>query len=114
MKKQVAARKTVKTATVKASRPRVTEWTLGVVAERAMEAHRLECKAAHAYADAIDRANLYKTRNGIERIDLKCPKFQRFTRKQWGAYLEARDEAKKARARLKTACRNAARNGLWH
>lgn len=96
-----------KTTKRPASRPRVTEWTKEVVAERALDVYAMERAADHAYSNAIERCEKFKEHEGIEgHVDLKRPDLRRYTAKQWNAYLVAKGEAKKARARLKTACRN--------
>jgi hypothetical protein len=90
-----------------ASRPRVTEWTKEVVAERALDLYAFERTAELAYGRAIQRAEEFKEKHDIDgHVDHKDPAFRRYTAKQWNAYLEAKDEVKKAKARLTTACRN--------
>ena len=90
-----------------ASRPRVTEWTKEVVAERALDLYAMERTANWAYNSAIERSDKFKEKHGIEgHVDHKRADFRSFTAKQWNAYLDAKDEVKKSKARLETACRN--------
>jgi hypothetical protein len=100
-KKQTA----VKKATLQ--RPRVTEWTKEVVAERALDLYAFERTAKSAYGRAIQRAEEFKEKHGIDgHVDHKDPAFREYTWKTWGAYLGAKDDVKKAKARLMTACHN--------
>ncbi|MFC5427611.1 hypothetical protein ACFPTO_02110 [Paraburkholderia denitrificans] len=85
-------------------KPRVT-WDEGEVAKRALEWFELERKASTAYSAALRRADEFKEENAIVRVDLNDPEFQDFTRDTWFAYLDAKAEVKKAKARLDTACR---------
>ncbi|MFM0057076.1 hypothetical protein PQR64_15750 [Paraburkholderia phytofirmans] len=87
--------------------PRVTEWTKEVVAERALDLYACESVANMAYGRAIERCEEFKEEYGIDgHVDHKREDFQRYTADTWGAYLTAKDEVKKAKARLITACHN--------
>jgi hypothetical protein len=87
--------------------PRVTEWTKKVVAERALDLYAMERAAGAAYNRAIERCDKFKEKHGIDgHVDHKRADFRSFTAKQWNAYLDAKDEVKKSKARLVTACRN--------
>jgi len=96
-----------KKVTPPASRSRVTAWTQEVVAERALDLYAMERAANSAYNRAIERCDMFKEKHAIEgHVDHKRADFRSFTAKQWNAYLNAKDEVKKAKARLETACRN--------
>jgi hypothetical protein len=88
-------------------RPSTRVWDKNEVATRALDLYAFERTAESAYGRAIQRAEQFKEKNDIEgHVDHKDPAFRRYTAKQWNAYLEAKDEVKKAKARLTTACRN--------
>lgn len=87
-------------------RKRVTKWTKEVVAERALDLYALERTAEHAHARAIGRCEKFKEKHDIERVNHADPDFRAFTKKTWGAYVEARHQANLAMRRLTTASRN--------
>jgi hypothetical protein len=89
-----------------ARRPVTRVWDEAEVATRALEAFKLERAADSAYQMAIIAAEEFKEQNGLDRVDHKDEAFREFTAKEWSAYLVAKDEARKAKDRLKTACRN--------
>jgi hypothetical protein len=90
-----------------AIRPRVTEWTKEVVAECALDLYAFERTAESAYGRTIERCEEFKEEYGIDgHVDHKREDFQRYTADTWGAYLTAKDEVKRAKARLMTACHN--------
>ncbi|NPT44330.1 hypothetical protein GNZ12_24070 [Paraburkholderia sp. 1N] len=89
-----------------ARRPVTRVWDEAEVAKRALDLYALERTAKCAFNSAIIMAEQFKEFNGLERVDHKDPAFRTYTAKEWDAYLVAKDEVKKAQARLKTACHN--------
>jgi hypothetical protein len=87
-------------------RKRPSKWTKEVVSERALDLFVCERIAADAYGRAIERCEKFKEVREIDRINHADPAFRRYTAKQWDAYLTAKREVAKAKARLTTACRN--------
>ncbi|MGF6870613.1 hypothetical protein [Paraburkholderia sp. MM5477-R1] len=81
-------------------------WTDELVAQRAKEFVRLKSARRFAQGEYKYSCERFKTRRGIDYLDVNDPKFRRATRKAYEAFQEARAAERNALRRLETATRN--------
>ena len=81
-------------------------WTNELVAQRAAEFLRLKSGSRFAHSEYKDSCEHFKTRRGIDYLDVNDPKFRLATRKAYEALQKARVAERNALRRLETAVRN--------
>ncbi|MFM0158028.1 hypothetical protein [Paraburkholderia sediminicola] len=81
-------------------------WTVELAAQRAAEFFRLKSASRFAHCEYKDSCERFKTRRGIDYLDVDDPKFRRATCKTYDALQKARVAERNALRRLETAVRN--------
>lgn len=81
-------------------------WTDELAAQRAAEFLRLKSASRFAHSEYKNSCKRFKTRRGIDYLDVNDPKFRRATRKAYDALQKARVAERNALRRLETAVLN--------